>query len=263
MLENSFAIEIMQESHLKISVVTVCYNSAKTLAKALQSVRDQNWPHVEHIVIDGGSKDTTSEILNRFCSSLAYVVSEPDNGIYDAMNKGIQRATGDIVCFLNSDDHYADKTILSRVAARMKKGELDAVFGDVTFFNEGDPDRTIRHYRSASFHLSSLAWGLMPAHPALFMRREIYSRLGGFKPEYRIAGDFEFIARAFAASHLRYEYLPEVLVKMQTGGVSTASGFKGRILHNQELLRACRENGIETNIFKILSRYPKKLLELI
>lgn len=251
----------MQESDFKISVVTVCYNSAKTLAKALQSVCDQSWPHVEHIVIDGGSKDGTSEILDAFRSSLACVVSEPDKGIYDAMNKGIERATGDIVCFLNSDDQYADKTVLSRVATHMKEGKLDALFADIAFFNESNPDRTVRYYRSASFQPNRLAWGWMPAHPSLFMKREIYQRLGGFKADYRIAGDFEFIARAFTTSQLRYEYLPEVLVKMQTGGASTASGFKGRILHNKELLRACRENGIATNIFKILSRYPLKLRE--
>ena len=131
----------------------------------------------------------------------------------------------------------------------------------VVFFNESDPDRTVRYYRSASFQPNRLAYGWMPAHPSLFMKREIYQRLGGFKPDYRIAGDFEFIARAFTTSKLRYEYLPEILVKMQTGGASTASGFKGRILHNKELLRACRENGIATNIFKILSRYPLKLRE--
>lgn len=248
---------------MKISVITVCYNSAKTLAKALQSVRDQNWTDVEHIVIDGGSKDGTSEILDSFRSGLACVVSEPDNGIYDAMNKGIQRATGNIVCFLNSDDQYADNAVLSRVATRMQECKLDALFGDIAFFSEGDSNRTVRYYRSASFQPNRLAWGWMPAHPSLFMKREIYERLGGFKADYRIAGDFEFIARAFTTSQLRYKYLPEVLVKMQTGGASTASGFKGRILHNKELLRACRENGIATNVFKILSRYPKKLLELI
>lgn len=251
----------MIESRLKITVVTVCYNSAKTLAKALQSVGDQDWPHVEHIVIDGGSKDGSPEILDRFRSGLACVVSEPDNGIYDAMNKGIQRATGDIVCFLNSDDQYADNSVLTRVAAHIRQRNLDVLFGDIAFFNEHDPDRIVRYYRSGSFHPKRLAWGWMPAHPAFFMKREIYQRLGGFKPDYRIAGDFELIARAFTLFQLRYEHTPEILVNMQTGGASTASGLKGRILHNKELLRACRENDISTNVFKILSRYPLKLRE--
>ncbi len=247
---------------MKISVITVCYNSAKSIAKAIESVSDQDWPLVEHIVIDGGSSDRTLDILDAFRLSLACVVSEPDKGIYDAMNKGIQRATGDIVCFLNSDDHYADGTVLSRVARRIQDGKLDALFGDITFFCESDPGKTIRYYRSHGFHPNRLAWGWMPAHPSLFMKREIYQRSGGFKPEFRIAGDFEFIARVFTTQQLRYEYLPEVLVKMQTGGASTSSGFKGRILHNTELLRACRENGIKTNIFKLLLRYAKKITEL-
>lgn len=251
----------MQGSHLKISVVTVCYNSGKTLAKALQSVRDQDWPNVEHIVIDGGSTDNTTKILAQFKSSLACVVSQPDDGIYDAMNKGICRATGDIICFLNSDDEYADTDVLARVANRMQDSNLDALFGDIAFFKDGRSDQIVRYYRSASFHPNRLAWGWMPAHPALFMKREIYQKLGGFKKNFTIAGDFEFIARAFSSFALRYEYMPGVLVKMQMGGASTASGFRGRIRHNKELIRACRENGIATNLFKLLSRYPLKLHE--
>lgn len=234
-----------------------------TLAHALQSVADQDWLHIEHIVIDGGSKDGTAEILDQFRSSLACVVSEPDAGIYDAMNKGIWHATGDVICFLNSDDLYADDNVLSRVAKYMHQGNFDAIFGDVTFFSENDPRRIIRHYRSGYFHPQRLAWGWMPAHPSLFIRREIYEQLGGFKPNYQIAGDFEFIARMFTSCQLHYRHIPEVLVKMQAGGISTASGFRGRILHNKELVRACRENNISTNFFKVLLRYPVKLLELL
>lgn len=251
----------MLESHLKISVITVCYNSAKTLERALQSVLDQDWPHIEHIVIDGGSMDGTAEILDKFRSSLACVVSEPDAGIYDAMNKGIWRATGDVVCFLNSDDLYADANVLSRVAKYMHQGNLDALFGDVVFFNESEPAQTFRYYRSGYFHPRRLAWGWMPAHPAFFLKKDFYQKLGGFKTQYRIAGDFEFISRAFTTLPIRYKHMPEVLVRMQMGGVSTASGFLGRIRHNKELLMACRENGIRSNLFKLLLRYPLKLRE--
>ena len=251
----------MLESHLKISVITVCYNSAKTLERALQSVLDQDWSHIEHIVIDGGSMDGTAEILDKFRSSLAYAVSEPDNGIYDAMNKGIRRATGDVICFLNSDDLYADANVLSRVAKYMYQGNLDALFGDVVFFNESEPTQTFRYYRSGYFHPRRLAWGWMPAHPAFFLKKDCYQKLGGFKTQYRIAGDFEFISRAFTTLPIRYKHMPEVLVRMQMGGVSTASGFLGRIRHNKELLMACRENGIRSNLFKLLLRYPLKLRE--
>lgn len=246
---------------LTISVITVCYNSGKTLERALQSVKNQDWPCIEHIVIDGGSTDSSLNILRAYEAHLSCIVSEADEGIYDAMNKGLARATGDVVCFLNSDDQYVDTNVLTRVIERMRSNCLDVLFGDVVFFNKSNPHKIIRRYRSGAFNLNRLSWGWMPAHPSLFMRREIFQKIGGFKSGYRIAGDFELVARAFARMRLRFEYSGEVLVRMQTGGASTASGFKGRIRHNQELLRACRENGIKTNIFKLLSRYPVKFFE--
>lgn len=245
-----------------ISVITVCYNSAGTLERALQSVVGQDWPHVEHIVIDGASKDCTAEILARFRPHLAHVTVEPDKGIYDAMNKGLAHATGDIICFLNADDQYASPTILSQVAQQMVDHRLDALMGDVAFFHMGMPGEMVRRYRSDRFHPGRLAWGWMPAHPALFLRREVVARVGRFKTDYRIAGDFEFVVRAFTGAALRYIHLPEVLVNMQTGGVSTA-GLRAKILLNREVLRACRENGVRTNILKILSKYPAKLAELV
>jgi glycosyltransferase involved in cell wall biosynthesis len=247
---------------MKISVITVCYNSANTLERALRSVAQQDWPAVEHIVIDGASTDSTGVILERFCSRLAHIVSEPDRGIYDAMNKGLAHVSGDIVCFLNADDQYASSAVLSRVATRMQEHRLDAVMGDVGFFHEADPERMVRRYRSDRFTPGRLAWGWMPAHPALFMRRDIMQRVGRFKTDYRIAGDFEFIVRAFHGYALRYQHMPEVLVLMQTGGAST-NGWRAKIRLNQEVLRACRENGLHTNMLKILSKYPAKLMELL
>lgn len=244
-----------------VTVITVCYNSADSLERALKSVAMQNWPKVEHIVIDGGSTDDTLSILERYQNHLAHVVSESDKGIYDAMNKGLERATGDIVCFLNADDQYASSHVLSLVAKQMQAYELDALLGDVAFFHSTDPTRMVRRYRSDRFTPGRLAWGWMPAHPALFLNKSVVQRVGRFKTEYRIAGDFDYIARAFYGGDLRYQHLPEVLVHMQTGGVSTA-GWRSKVLLNQEVLRSCRENGIPTNLFKILSKYPMKLLEL-
>ena len=246
---------------MKISVITVCYNSSSTLSRALQSVADQDWTNVEHIVIDGASTDSTSEIIERYRARLAKVVSEPDKGIYDAMNKGLDCASGDVVCFLNADDQYAHPQVLSRVAAQMRELDLDAVIGDVGFFHEQAPARMIRRYRSDRFHPNRLAWGWMPAHPALFLARAVVQRVGRFKTDYRIAGDFEYIVRIFHNHALRYRHLPEVLVQMQSGGAST-NGWRSKILLNKEVLRACRENGLQTNILKILSKYPAKLLEL-
>lgn len=244
-----------------VTVITVCYNSANSLERALMSVAIQDWPNVEHIVIDGGSTDDTLSILKRYQNHLAHVVSEPDKGIYDAMNKGLDRATGDIVCFLNADDQYASSHVLSLVAKQMQAHELDALLGDVAFFHFAKPTRLVRRYRSDRFRPERLAWGWMPAHPALFLNKSVVQRVGRFKSDYRIAGDFDYIARAFYGHDLRYQHLPEVLVHMQTGGASTA-GWRSKVLLNQEVLRSCRENGISTNLFKILSKYPMKLLEL-
>ena len=247
---------------MKISVITVCYNSARTLERSLRSVAEQDWSAIEHIVIDGLSTDGTRKILGRFRSRLAYLVSEPDNGIYDAMNKGLAHATGDVICFLNADDQYASTNVLSKVASEMGGHNLDALMGDVCFFHERNSDRMVRRYRSERFRPSRLAWGWMPAHPALFLRKEVVQRVGLFKTDYRIAGDFEFIVRAFHGHALRYRHFPEVLVNMQTGGIST-SGWRAKIRLNQEVLRACRENGLQTNMLKILSKYPAKLLEML
>lgn len=246
----------------KISVITVSYNSVATIGDALQSVIEQSWPYIEHIVIDGASSDGTMSVINQFRDRLAHVVSEPDRSIYDAMNKGLARASGDIVCFLNSDDKYAHQDVLAQVASIMQREQLDALMGDVVFFKPEKPEKVVRRYRCHHFHPAALGRGWMPAHPALFVLRTVFQRVGGFRDNYRIAGDFEFVARAFGKNDLRYQYFPEVLVKMRTGGISTA-GWRSKLLLNIEVLRACRENGIRTNMFKILSKYPAKLLELV
>jgi len=246
---------------MKFSVITVCYNSAPTLARALQSVADQDWPDVEHIVIDGGSTDGTAAILDAFRPRLAHIVSEPDKGIYDAMNKGLDRASGDVICFINADDQYTSNGVLSRVAAEMERHDVEALAGDAVFFRADNPGTIIRRYRSDRFTPDRLVWGWMPAHPALFLRREVIERVGRFRTDYRIAGDFEFIIRVFHGHAVRYLHLPEVLVRMQLGGISTA-GWRSKMRLNREVLRACRENGLRTNLLMIMSKYPLKLLEL-
>ena len=222
----------------------------------------QDWPKVEHIVIDGASTDGTGKIIKEFEPKLAKIISKPDQGIYDAMNKGLSLTGGDIICFLNSDDYYASPNILSRVATQMQKQNLDALIGDVGFFHETQQYRMVRRYRSDRFTPERLAWGWMPAHPGLFLRKSVTDRVGHFNTDYKIAGDYEYIIRTFYGYSLRYEYLSEVVVNMQLGGASTA-GLRAKIQLNKEILRACRENGIKTNLLKILSKYPAKLLETI
>lgn len=246
---------------MKISIITVAFNAAHTVADTLESVADQAHAEIEHIVVDGASTDGTIDVIRRNGERVARLISEPDHGIYDAMNKGLRLATGAVIGFLNADDVYADPGVIARVSAIMEKEKLDALFGDVEFVSPGRRDRPLRRYRSERFRPDRLGWGWMPAHPALFMRREVFERAGGFSTDYKIAGDFEFIVRAFHETHLRYRHLPEVLVTMRTGGVSTA-GLRSKILLNREVLRACRKNGVQTNMLKILAKYPAKILEL-
>ncbi len=220
----------------------------------------QTHPDIEHIVVDGASTDGTLALIRAHQTGSMRLISEPDQGIYDAMNKGLAEATGDVVCFLNADDIYAGTDVLARVVEQMSQEHLEALFGDVAFFHAGSPQQTVRRYSSRSFSPERIAWGWMPAHPALFLRREVYERTGSFRTDFRIAGDFEFVARAFTKKTLRYRHFPEVLVRMRTGGIST-EGWNNTLLLNREVLRACRENGIQTNTMKILSKYPAKLLE--
>jgi glycosyltransferase involved in cell wall biosynthesis len=247
---------------MKISIVTVTYNSAATLAQTLRSVAAQAHPDVEHIVVDGASKDATLDVVRQHGRHVARVVSEPDRGIYDAMNKGVRLATGDVVAFLNGDDHYAHDRVLADVARAFETTRVDAVFGDVAFFRPERPDRLVRRYRASRFSPGRLAWGWMPPHPALFVRSEVFQRVGPFRTDLRIAGDFEWIVRAFGRAAITYRHLPDVMVRMQTGGVSTG-GWRNTLLLNREVMRACRENGIATNWPKLLSKYPAKLLEFV
>lgn len=247
---------------MKISVITVCFNSQTTIERSIQSVVDQQWPEVEHIVIDGCSTDGTLAILERFRPHLAVLESEPDKGIYDAMNKGLARATGDVICFLNADDQYADVNVLAEVAQQMRTHQLDALVADVGFFKAGDPTRMTRRYRSDRFSPQHLSWGWMPAHPGLFLTRKVVQRVGKFKTDYLIAGDYEYAIRTFHGHDLHYKHLPSVVVNMQAGGISNSS-WRNRLLLNREVVRACKENGIHTNLLKILVKYPFKLLELM
>lgn len=245
---------------MKVSVITVCYNSASTIGEALDSVAAQTWPDVEHIVVDGASSDGTQDIVRGRNTKVVHFISEPDKGIYDAMNKGIALASGDIICILNADDVYPHDLVLSQVVHQMQSRQLDALLGDIAFFHSNDPAKLFRRYNSGRFSPDRIAWGWMPAHPGLFLKREVYDRVGYFRTDYRIAGDFEFVARIFSNGQLCYEHFPEVLVKMRAGGVSTG-GWRNTVLLNKEVLRACRENGISTNWLKILSKYPAKLVE--
>ena len=247
---------------MKITIITVAYNSASTIERSIESVESQDYQNIEHIIVDGGSQDATIEIVNRHKNSIVTFISEPDKGIYDAMNKGIGLATGDVVAFLNSDDIYAGPWVISEVVDYFSRSELDALFGNLSYFYSPTPDKVNRVYRSPDDVSKALSWGIMPAHPTLFLRKEVFSRFGTFNPNYKIAGDFDLIARIFNSNTLRYKNLKKIMVRMQLGGISTA-GIGNTILLNQEIYRSCRDNLISTNYVKLYARYIKKIFEYL
>jgi len=247
---------------MKVSIITVVRNAVTTIQDTIFSVASQNHNNIEHIIIDGASTDGTLEVIRQHQDKLSCVLSEPDRGIYDAMNKGIKGAHGDFLGFLNSDDIYANDKVISKIVGIVKKQKVDAVYGDLVFVSPTNLQRILRHYNSGWFNSKMISKGYMPAHPTLFLRNSVFKEYGYYKIDYSIAADFEFVARVFGKDDISYYYLPEIMVKMRQGGISTKS-WKNNWILNKEILRACKENDINTNILKVLSKYPQKILGLI
>lgn len=248
---------------MKVSIITVCYNSGATIRDAIESVIAQEYADIEYIVVDGGSTDNTLAIIEEYRASISVLISERDQGIYDAMNKGVERATGDIVGLLNSDDFYEARTVINDVVTEFKRAPAaDVVFGDVVFVAAEDLTRVTRYYSSAAFRPWKLRFGWMPPHPATFVHNEVYRRLGGYSRTYKISSDYEMFVRLFMVNKLNYSRLDKVLVRMRAGGASTA-GIRSSIRLNTEIVRACRENGVYTNIVLVMLKIPFKLLELL
>jgi len=246
----------------KVSIITVCFNSAGTIRDTIESVLTQDCPNIEYIMVDGASRDSTMEIVDEYRDRIATVISEPDKGIYDAMNKGIEAATGDIVGFLNSDDFYADETVVRRLVEQMELAGTDTVFADVVFVDPANTNRVVRYYDSSKFHPGRLRYGWMPAHPTLMVKRELYRKYGGYEIDYQIAADFEMIAKLLYTARATYSYLPYIAIKMRVGGIST-NGLRARWTLNMEIVRACRSNGIQTSFPRVLLKVPLKLLEFV
>lgn len=241
---------------IKISVITAVRNNRDTIAAALNSLLAQTHPAVELVVIDGSSTDGTLDILRGFEDRLGVLVSERDAGIYDALNKGIQRATGDVIGFLHADDLLADNTVLARIAAVFEQGEVDGVYGDLLYVDKHDADRIVRYWRSCAFSIGLLKRGWMPPHPTLYLRRKVYSRYGGFDAAFRIAADYDFMLRILGTGDLRIIYLPQVLVKMRVGGISNR-GIRNLLKKSMEDWRALRRNhvgGVATLLRKNFSK---------
>jgi len=237
---------------MKISIITVCYNSEKTIEDTLRSVRQQNHENIEHIIIDGGSTDRTLAVVATAGAHVAKIVSEPDNGIYDAMNKGIALATGDVVGFINADDFYPGPTVLALVASAFESSGADCCYGDLCYVKQEDVSKTVRYWRSAPFTLGLFGRGWCPPHPTFFVRREVYTRLGGFDLSFKIAADFELMARYLEAAHITSRYIPQVLVKMRLGGTTNRS-LINIFKQNVEIRRALSSIGRRSSLVGFLS----------
>jgi len=209
---------------LKISVITATYNCASVVEDCLASVAGQVYENIEHVLIDGSSTDNTLEVLQNHRPSLTKIVSEPDDGIYDALNKGIAHTSGEVIGFLHSDDVFSSKDVLKNVASIFEADDsVSAVYGDLVYVNRSIPDKIVRTWRSSSFSPYFLKKGWMPPHPTLYVRRECYERIGGFDKRYRIAADYFSILQLFSQPNFKAVYLPEVLIKMRLGGASNHS----------------------------------------
>lgn len=228
---------------MKVSVITACLNCRDTIADALDSALSQTHDDLELIVIDGGSTDGTLDVLRGYANRLGALVSEPDAGIYDALNKGIRCATGEAVGFLHADDLFADREVLSLVAHAFSERSVQAVYGDLVYVRRGDPDRVVRYWKAGAFSPSKLRRGWMPPHPTFYVRRSVYERLGAFDTSYRIAADYDCMLRFLFKGEVVPAYIPRVLVQMRSGGASNRS-LSNIVQKSREDFRALKNNAV-------------------
>lgn len=248
---------------MKVSIITVCFNSAATIRDTIRSVLTQSYADIEYIVVDGASTDETVAIIREYQEDISKIISEPDDGIYDAMNKGISSATGDIVGILNSDDFFESPDTIQQVVDCFGNGScVDIVFGDLIYVDSHDLTTVKRFYSSRKFKPWKLRFGWMPPHPATFVRRSAYDRCGQYSLKYKISSDYEMFVRWLMVEKLPYFRVDRVLVRMRQGGVST-SGIRSNFLLNREIVDACVSNGVYTNLVFLLAKVPFKLLELV
>lgn len=242
-----------------VSVVTVSFNAASTIADTLRSVAEQSHADIEHIIVDGGSTDDTQKIVKRF-AHVAQAISEPDRGLYDAMNKGWRRAQGDLVGWLNADDLFAGPDAVSRIAEAAKRG-APVIAGGVDMVAADDTNRVIRRYSSQKFTPHWLHYGYAPPHPGFYIRRAVLDEIGGYDLEFPLAADFDLIARAIYREKLDYKLVADTLVKMRVGGRS--SGIKSNLMMLEEVYRSCKKNGIPANRALMLYRYVHKAMQYL
>ncbi|QHP57711.1 glycosyltransferase family 2 protein [Pectobacterium carotovorum] len=226
---------------MKVSIITATYNSAKTISDTLESLNAQTYPDIEYIIIDGGSKDNTLSLIKSSCSRVSVVVSEPDKGIYDALNKGILSATGDIIGFLHSDDFFAYPDAVKDIVDAMHESNADAVYGDLNYISSTDNDVIVRKWVSGGFDINKMKLGWMPPHPTFYMKRSCYQRFGSFDLSYRISADYDSLLRYLWINKITVKYIPKVIINMRVGGMSNRS-LSNMIMKTKEDVKAMKSN---------------------
>lgn len=232
---------------MKISIVTVTYNAERFLENCIASVVSQKFANIEYIIIDGASTDSTLHIVSRFNDKITKIVSEKDNGMYDALNKGIKMATGDVVGLLNADDFFADNEVVGEIADAFLQSGADVLYGDLWYVDQNNPDKVLRRWKSKPYHHDMFQWGWMPAHPTFYAKRELFEQLGYYRLDMGSAADYELMIRFMHKFKSKAVYLPKLMVKMRAGGMSNSS-VEARLKANQADLEAMKINGI---------RFPK------
>lgn len=251
---------------MKISIVTVCFNSAAHIGDALASVDGQRAAEIEHVIVDGASRDGTLAIINRHAAPWRRVISEPDRGIYDAMNKGLMRMSGEVVGFLNADDMLASNDAIATIREAFESDPaLDIVYADLEYVTANlpmDTARTVRYWRSGEFEPARLSQGWMPPHPTFYVRRHLLREVGTFDTGFRIAADYDFMVRCLTRANVRVRYLPRILVRMRVGGVSNASvrTILRKSAEDLEIMRRHRIGGVMNLVAKNLRKLPQFLV---
>jgi glycosyltransferase involved in cell wall biosynthesis len=246
---------------MKISIITACYNSSLTILDAIESVNNQSYADIEHIFIDGVSDDNTLEIIRLNSKGNHVLLSEEDNGLYDALNKGISKASGEIIGFLHSDDLFASFEIIEDLVTKIKTDNLDGIYGDLQYVNKFNTNKIIRFWKSCNFKQAYLKQGWMPAHPTLFLNKKIYHNYGVFNTNFKISADYDFMLRILKDNGLRFGYFPGLVTKMRVGGASNRS-LKNIIKKTKEDYRAVRSNNIG-GWFTVLLKNTSKFKQFI
>lgn len=252
----------MMELQPLVSIITVCYNSAKTIEDTIQSVTSQSYSNIEYLILDGGSTDNTMDLVNSFKNEIAFINSEKDKGMYDAINKGIELCKGEVIGILNADDFYIDDKVIGEVVAKMQEEKADSLYSDLYYVSANDTNKVIRNWVSGKYNRQKFLFGWMPPHPTFFLMRAAYEKYGNFNLSLKSAADYELMLRFLYKNNISTCYLPRPLVRMRVGGVSNVS-LINRIKANKEDRKAWRMNGLRPRPYTMLLKPLRKVLQYV